>query len=145
MCWPFLPFLQEKFEVLQDSRYAQLLHVLLLSLIKASFKSLMDSTELHDKLWDNAQYLKNGLSKLGYDTGESETPITPVIIGDEKTTQEFSKRLKDEGVYVKSIVFPTVPRGTGRVRNMPTAAHTKDMLDEAIAAYEKVGKEMKLI
>ncbi|MDT4110599.1 8-amino-7-oxononanoate synthase, partial [Staphylococcus aureus] len=48
-------------------------------------------------------------------------------------------------VYVKSIVFPTVPRGTGRVRNMPTAAHTKDMLDEAIAAYEKVGKEMKLI
>ena len=57
---------------------------------------------------------KNGLSKLGYDTGESETPITPVIIGDEKTTQEFSKRLKDEGVYVKSIVFPTVPRGTGR-------------------------------
>ncbi len=100
----------------------------------------MDSTELHDKLWDNAQYLKNGLSKLGYDTGESETPITPVIIGDEKTTQEFSKRLKDEGVYVNCIVFPTVPRGTGRVRNMPTAAHTKDMLDEAIAAYEKVGK-----
>ncbi|MFQ9603092.1 MAG: aminotransferase class I/II-fold pyridoxal phosphate-dependent enzyme, partial [Staphylococcus aureus] len=113
--------------------------------ITEAVKKLMDSTELHDKLWDNAQYLKNGLSKLGYDTGESETPITPVIIGDEKTTQEFSKRLKDEGVYVKSIVFPTVPRGTGRVRNMPTAAHTKDMLDEAIAAYEKVGKEMKLI
>ncbi|WP_340579807.1 glycine C-acetyltransferase [Staphylococcus aureus] len=113
--------------------------------ITEAVKKLMDSTELHDKLWNNAQYLKNGLSKLGYDTGESETPITPVIIGDEKTTQEFSKRLKDEGVYVKSIVFPTVPRGTGRVRNMPTAAHTKDMLDEAIAAYEKVGKEMKLI
>lgn len=113
--------------------------------ITEAVKKLMASTELHDKLWDNAQYLKNGLSKLGYDTGESETPITPVIIGDEKITQEFSKRLKDEGVYVKSIVFPTVPRGTGRVRNMPTAAHTKDMLDEAIAAYEKVGKEMKLI
>ncbi|WP_107401835.1 glycine C-acetyltransferase [Staphylococcus aureus] len=113
--------------------------------ITEAVKKLMASTELHDKLWDNAQYLKNGLSKLGYDTGESETPITPVIIGEEKTTQEFSKRLKDEGVYVKSIVFPTVPRGTGRVRNMPTAAHTKDMLDEAIAAYEKVGKEMNLI
>lgn len=113
--------------------------------ITEAVKKLMASTELHDKLWDNAQYLKNGLSKLGYDTGESETPITPVIIGDEKTTQEFSKRLKDEGVYVKSIVFPTVPRGTGRVRNMPTAAHTKDMLDEAIVAYEKVGKEMNLI
>ena len=100
----------------------------------------MSSTELHDQLWENAQYLKDGLSKLGFNTGESETPITPVIIGDEKDTQEFSKRLKEEGIYVKSIVFPTVPRGTGRVRNMPTAAHTKDMLDKALNAYEKVGK-----
>lgn len=105
----------------------------------------MASTELHDRLWDNAKYLKDGLEKLGFNTGESETPITPVIIGDEKETQEFSKRLKDEGVYVKSIVFPTVPRGTGRVRNMPTAAHTKEMLDKAIAAYEKVGKELGTI
>lgn len=105
----------------------------------------MASTELHDQLWDNAKYLKDGLEKLGFNTGESETPITPVIIGDEKETQEFSKRLKDEGVYVKSIVFPTVPRGTGRVRNMPTAAHTKEMLDKAIAAYEKVGKELGTI
>ena len=102
----------------------------------------MTSTELHDQLWDNAKYLKDGLEKLGFNTGESETPITPVIIGDEKETQEFSKRLKDEGVYVKSIVFPTVPRGTGRVRNMPT--HTKEMLDKAIA-YEKVGKELGTI
>ena len=108
-------------------------------------KKLMTSTELHDQLWDNAKYLKDGLEKLGFNTGESETPITPVIIGDEKETQEFSKRLKDEGVYVKSIVFPTVPRGTGRVRNMPTAAHTKEMLDKAIAAYEKVGKELGTI
>lgn len=68
-----------------------------------------------------------------------------VIIGDEKTTQEFSKRLYEEGVYAKSIVFPTVPRGTGRVRNMPTAAHTKEMLDEAISIYEKVGKAMGII
>lgn len=105
----------------------------------------MASTELHDQLWDNAQYLKDGLSKLGFNTGESETPITPVIIGDEKDTQEFSKRLKEEGIYVKSIVFPTVPRGTGRVRNMPTAAHTKDMLDKALDAYEKVGKELNII
>lgn len=113
--------------------------------IIAAVRKLMNSTELHDKLWDNANYLKDGLKKLGYDIGDSETPITPVIIGDEKKTQEFSKRLKDEGVYVKSIVFPTVPRGTGRVRNMPTAAHTKEMLDEALAAYEKVGKELGVI
>lgn len=113
--------------------------------ITEAVKKLMASTELHDQLWDNAQYLKDGLSKLGFNTGESETPITPVIIGDEKDTQEFSKRLKEEGIYVKSIVFPTVPRGTGRVRNMPTAAHTKDMLDKALDAYEKVGKELNII
>jgi glycine C-acetyltransferase len=106
---------------------------------------LMESTELHDKLWENGNYLKAGLKKLGFNIGDSETPITPCIIGEEKAAQECSKRLFDEGVYAKSIVFPTVPKGTGRVRNMPTAAHTKEMLDEAIAAYEKVGKEMGLI
>lgn len=113
--------------------------------ITEAVNKLMASTELHDKLWDNAKYLKDGLSKLGFDIGDSETPITPVIIGDEKKTQEFSKRLMDEGVYVKSIVFPTVPRGTGRVRNMPTAAHTKDMLDQALEVYERVGKELNVI
>ncbi len=106
---------------------------------------LMESTELHDKLWENGDYLKNGLKQLGFNIGESETPITPCIIGDEKTTQQFSRRLYEEGVYAKSIVFPTVPKGTGRVRNMPTAAHTKEMLDEAISIYEKIGKEMNII
>lgn len=106
---------------------------------------LMESTELNKRLWENANYLKKGLSTLGFDIGESETPITPCIIGEEVKTQEFSKRLNDEGVYAKSIVFPTVPRGTGRVRNMPSAAHTKEMLDQAIAIYEKVGKEMGII
>ena len=106
---------------------------------------LIDSTELHDKLWDNGNYLKAGLEKLGFNIGASETPITPCIIGDEKLTQEFSKRLFEEGVYAKSIVFPTVPKGTGRVRNMPTAAHTKEMLDDAIAIYEKVGRELGVI
>ncbi|WP_105994887.1 glycine C-acetyltransferase [Staphylococcus agnetis] len=113
--------------------------------ITEAVNKLMASTELHDKLWNNAKYLKDGLAKLGFDIGDSETPITPVIIGDEKKTQEFSKRLMDEGVYVKSIVFPTVPRGTGRVRNMPTAAHTKDMLDQALEVYERVGKELNVI
>ncbi|OZU87081.1 glycine C-acetyltransferase [Virgibacillus indicus] len=106
---------------------------------------LMESTELNEKLWENGDYLKEGLKRLGFDIGNSETPITPCIIGDEKEAQKFSKRLYEEGVYAKSIVFPTVPRGTGRVRNMPTAAHTKEMLDEAIAVYEKVGKEMGII
>ena len=106
---------------------------------------LMESTELHDRLWENGRYLKEGLKNLGFNIGQSETPITPCIIGDEKLTQQFSKRLIEEGVYAKSIVFPTVPRGTGRVRNMPTAAHTKEMLDQALAIYEKVGKELGII
>ncbi len=113
--------------------------------ITAAVQMIIDSTELHDKLWDNGDYLKKGLDGLGFNIGHSETPITPCIIGDEKLTQEFSKRLFEEGVYAKSIVFPTVPKGTGRVRNMPTAAHTKEMLDEAIATYEKVGKELGVI
>ncbi|WP_043930724.1 glycine C-acetyltransferase [Bacillus sp. EB01] len=110
-----------------------------------SIEILSESTELNEKLWDNGDYLKKGLKELGFNIGNSETPITPCIIGEEKLTQEFSKRLNEEGVYAKSIVFPTVPQGTGRVRNMPTAAHTKEMLDKAIAIYEKVGKEMGVI
>ncbi|MGV7116652.1 glycine C-acetyltransferase [Paenibacillus kyungheensis] len=111
----------------------------------ASIDILMNDTELIEKLWGNSKELKRGLSQLGYDVGQSETPITPCIIGDELTTQQFSKRLYEEGVYAKAIVFPTVPKGTGRIRNMPTAAHTKEMLDQVISVYEKVGKEMKLI
>lgn len=113
--------------------------------ITAAVQMLIDSTELHDKLWNNGDYLKAGLAKLGFNIGNSETPITPCIIGDEKLTQEFSRRLFEEGVYAKSIVFPTVPKGTGRVRNMPTAAHTKEMLDDALAIYEKVGRELGII
>ncbi|CAH1192106.1 glycine C-acetyltransferase [Paenibacillus sp. JJ-223] len=111
----------------------------------ASVDILMNDKELIEKLWGNGNHLKNGLSRLGYDVGQSETPITPCIIGDEVTTQQFSKRLYEEGVYAKGILFPTVPKGTGRIRNMPTAAHTKEMLDQVISVYEKVGKEMKLI
>lgn len=106
---------------------------------------LLESTELNDRLWENGNYLKKKLKDLGFDIGKSETPITPVIIGDEIKTQEFSRKLYQNGVYAKSIVFPTVAKGTGRVRNMPTAAHTKEMLDQAIAIYEKVGKEMGII
>lgn len=101
--------------------------------------------EYVDTLWDNANYFKDELKRIGYDIGKSETPITPVIVGDEKLAQEFSKKLLENGVYVKPIVFPTVPLGTGRVRNMPNAGHTKEMLDDAIKVYEKVGKELGII
>lgn len=110
-----------------------------------SIEILMESTELNERLWENGDYLKRGLKGLGFDIGDSETPITPCIIGDEVKTQQFSKRLYEEGVYAKAIVFPTVAKGTGRVRNMPSAAHTKEMLDQAISVYEKVGKELGII
>ena len=110
-----------------------------------SINILLESDSLVNKLWENGNYLKNGLKSLGFNIGNSETPITPCIIGDETKTQLFSKRLLEEGIYAKSIVFPTVPKGTGRVRNMPTAAHTKEMLDHALAIYEKVGKELNII
>ncbi|MEG1131980.1 MAG: glycine C-acetyltransferase [Romboutsia sp.] len=106
---------------------------------------LMEDDTLVDNVWENGNYLKAGLKALGFNIGNSETPITPCIIGDEAQTQLFSKRLLEEGVYAKSIVFPTVPKGTGRVRNMPTAAHTKEILDDALAIYEKVGKELGVI
>ncbi|MCM3321449.1 glycine C-acetyltransferase [Cytobacillus kochii] len=112
---------------------------------KKAIEKLMESTALNEKLWENSEYLKAGLKKLGFNIGESETPITPCIIGDEVKTQEFSKKLNEAGVYAKSIVFPTVPRGTGRVRNMPSAAHTKEMLDQALTIYETVGKELEII
>lgn len=106
---------------------------------------LENSDDLMNQLWSKSQYLKDKLSALGFDIGHSQTPITPVMIGDENLTQEFSKRLYQEGVYAKSIVFPTVPLGTGRIRNMPTAAHSYEELDRAVAIYEKVGKECGVI
>lgn len=106
---------------------------------------LANNTELQDRLWENGNYLKQGLKALGFNIGASQTPITPCILGEEKLAQAFSRRLFEEGVYAKAIVFPTVPKGTGRVRNMPTAAHTREMLDQALVIYEKVGKEMGII
>jgi glycine C-acetyltransferase len=106
---------------------------------------LMESTELSERLWDNARFFKEKLGKLGYDTGESETPITPVIIGEESKTVEFSKRLMEAGVFASPIVFPTVPKGTGRVRCMVTAGHTEEQLTRAVEIFEQVGKEMNLL
>lgn len=111
----------------------------------ALIQLMQDHPELVEKVWENAIYFKEELKKIGYDIGVSETPITPVILGDESLTQQFSKKLIENGLYVKPIVYPTVPLGTGRVRNMPTAAHTKEMLDHAVAIYQKVGNEMGII
>lgn len=106
---------------------------------------MQNNPELVQKVWDNANYFKEELQRIGYDIGVSETPITPVIVGDEKLAQEFSQKLMEKGVYAKPIVYPTVPLGTGRIRNMPNASHTKEMIDDAIKIYEEVGKELSII
>ncbi len=110
-----------------------------------SLDMLTNSSEYTDKLWHNAKYFKQKLNKLGFNTGNSETPITPVIIGDEAETMRFSKRLLEAGVFVSGIVFPTVPRGTGRVRCMVTAAHSEAQLDKAVQIFEQIGREMGII
>lgn len=111
----------------------------------ASITLMQEHPELVEKVWENANYFKEELKKVGYNIGMSETPITPVILGDEKVTQTFSMKLIEHGIYAKPIVYPTVPLGTGRIRNMPTAEHTREMLDEAVAVYQKIGKEMEII
>lgn len=108
-------------------------------------KILMETEEYTKQLWDNAFYFKGKLKDLGFDIGKSETPITPVMVGEEAKTMEFSKRLLENGVFVSAIVFPTVQKGAGRLRCMLSAAHTKEDLDKAISVFEKVGRELKII
>ncbi len=106
---------------------------------------LEGSTELVDRLWANADYFKAEMKKLGFDTGLSTTPITPVMLGEAPLAQEFSKKLFDEGLFAMSIGFPTVPRGLARIRVMISAAHSKDDLDQALEIFKEVGKELKVI
>jgi glycine C-acetyltransferase len=110
-----------------------------------SVKMLMESDEYTLKLWENARYFKAGMKKLGFDIGHSETPITPVMIGEEAKTMAFSRALLQEGVFVSGIVFPTVPLGSGRLRVMISAMHEMKDLDFALAAFAKVGRSMQII
>ncbi len=111
-----------------------------------SIEILERDDSLLKKLWDNATYLKKGLGNLGFNTGTSKTPITPVIVGDEKKTLELSKQLfENENVFASPIVFPTVPKGTARIRLMPSAVHSRDDLNVAIEAFRKIGKALGLI
>ncbi len=114
------------------------------AIIKA-VEILQTDPEPMRKLWENARYWKENLHQLGFDTMGSETPITPVYCGDEAIAQQMEARLKEEGVFVLGIVYPTVPRGKARVRTMPNATHTREDLDEALSAFEKVGKELGVI
>jgi glycine C-acetyltransferase len=97
------------------------------------------------KLWENTKYFKKELQALGFDTGVSETPITPVIAGESKVAKELSKKLFESGVYGYPIVFPMVARDKARIRTIVTAAHTKEDLDFALNAFERCSKELKII
>jgi glycine C-acetyltransferase len=105
---------------------------------------LRDEPERLARLWSNTEVFKAGLHDLGYDTGASETPITPVITGDAEVTQTFARRLFEEGVFCPAIVFPTVAKGAARVRTIVTADHSEDDLKEALAIFERVGDEVGL-
>jgi glycine C-acetyltransferase len=97
---------------------------------------------LIDRLWENTRFFKAGLARLGFDTGTSETPITPIMIGDEAKAMRFSDRLFEEGVFALGIAYPTVPRGRSRVRTIVTAGHTREQLSEALEICGRVGREM---
>jgi glycine C-acetyltransferase len=116
----------------------------------AAFDVLENEPERIEKLWENTRFWKKELALLGFDIGgkttpESETPITPIIIGDGKVTMEFSRELFKEGVLGTGITFPTVPEGKARVRTIMTATHTREELDRALGVLGKVGKRMGIL
>jgi glycine C-acetyltransferase len=111
----------------------------------AAVEILQASGELVQKLWSNADCFKKEMKSLGFDTGVTQTPITPVMLGEAPLAQEFSKKLFERGVFAKAIGFPTVPRGKARIRVMNTAAHGESDLRFALDAFEVVGRELGVI
>jgi len=111
----------------------------------AAIDLLESDTSLIERLWENTSFFKRGLEQLGFNTGQSETPITPVIVGEGALAMQFSNRLFQEGVFAQGIVFPTVPADKCRVRTIVTALHTNEELTKALDIFEKVGKELKII
>ena len=111
----------------------------------AAIHVLLDQPQLIDRLWTNTRYFKGELKRLGFDTGASETPITPVMMGDSAMAQRFSARLFDEGIFAQSVVYPTVPLDKARIRTIVTAEHTTEQLDRCLAAFGKVGRDLGLI
>jgi glycine C-acetyltransferase len=111
----------------------------------ASLDLLEESTELVDRLWDNARYFKGEMQKLGFNTGLSTTPITPIMLGEAPLAQQFSRELFEEGVFAMSIGYPTVPQGKARIRVMISAAHDRDDLGKGLDAFARVGKRLSVI
>ncbi len=111
----------------------------------AAIDLLEASTELVDKLWDNARYFKSEMKKLGFDTGASETPITPVMLGEAPLAQQFSRELFENGVFAMAIGYPTVAKDRARIRVMISAAHDRDDLGQGLEAFAQVGRKLGVI
>ena len=111
----------------------------------AALDILEASTELVDRLWDNTRYFKTEMKRLGFDTGRSTTPITPIMLGEAPLAQQFSQELFEVGVFAMAIGFPTVPRGKARIRVMISAAHAKNDLDQGLESFAKVGRKLGVI
>ncbi len=112
---------------------------------REAIRVMQEEPELHERLWANTRRFKAELKRLGFDTGLSETPITPVMMGDPDTAGRFSQRLFDEGVFAQPVVFPTVALDKARIRTIVTAAHADTQLDKALEAFAQVGRELGLI
>jgi glycine C-acetyltransferase len=108
-------------------------------------KILQESDDVVKKLWDNTNYLREELQKLGFDTGNSQTPITPVMLGDEEVAKQFSAKLFERDVFATPIIFPMVAKGKARIRIIPSAGHSKEDLDFGIAAFATVGRELGIL
>jgi glycine C-acetyltransferase len=111
----------------------------------AAFEVLEEEPQLIDRLWANTKFFKEELKKLGFNTGMSETPITPVIVGDAALAHQFSRKLFAAGVFAQGIGFPTVPEGKARIRTIVTATHTQEELTRALEILESVGKRLKIV
>ncbi len=111
----------------------------------AALDILEEDNSLVERLWENTAFFKRGLEQLGFNTGHSETPITPVIVGEGALAMKFSQRLFSEGVFAQGIVYPTVPADKCRVRTIVTAIHTREELVKALDIFERVGKELRII
>jgi glycine C-acetyltransferase len=110
----------------------------------AALDVLEGSTELVERLWHNTDYFKREMQGLGFNTGVSTTPITPIMLGEAPLAQDFSRQLFEAGVFAMAIGFPTVPRGKARIRVMISAAHSQDDLDQGLSAFEKVGRALSV-
>jgi glycine C-acetyltransferase len=111
----------------------------------AAFELLDEEPQLVQRLWDNTRFFKEGLKKLGFNTGASETPITPVIVGEAALAYQFSRELFQAGVFAQGIGYPTVPMGKARLRTIVTATHTRDQLAQALESFETIGKKLRVV